>query len=782
MIKQFFNLRRSLVAKLTLTVGIVLLISISTWAYFNIDYQKKKLMDNVVNGSDRLINTIRLGTHYAMMLNSRDDINQIINNIGRQKEIENIRIYNKEGQVKFSNHPAEVDLVTNIEAEACYICHRTEPPLDQLDLIERVRIFSSSDGYRLLGIISPVRNEPGCSTGECHFHPKGKKILGALDLVISLKDTDEEIARVQRGIIGLTIFVFSIISAIILVFLLRFVNLPIGRLIKGTQRIAKGEYSVELDVKQNDEMGLLAQAVTKMGKEIEDRQTELNRQRDEYQEFFERVPCLITIQDRGYKLLRYNNEFAQRFNPTPGDYCYHAYKGRDSKCDPCPVEKTFQDGQPQYTEETGYYKDGTSAHWIVRTSPIFDAKGDIVAAMEISHDITERRKLEVELAKSEKKYHAIFNNIPNPVFVLDRQSFEILDCNMSVDSVYGYSAVDLVGTSFLNLFPPEEQKLYAAKLKTLAFINQATHRGKNGHSIFVNIRISPSEYSGRKVILVTTSDITKRREAEQQLIQASKMATLGEMATGVAHELNQPLSVIKTVSSFFVKKLTQKEALKDDVLETMLSKVDTNVDRATKIINHMRQFARKSESELTRIQVNEVLESAFEIFSQQLKTRGIAVDWKIDDHLPKINADPGRLEQVFINLLLNARDAVEMKWLQASQEEDRDDRIVLESCLEGEWVVCRISDSGIGIPPQIANKIFEPFFTTKEVGKGTGLGLSISYGIIKECRGEIRVIPKHEKGTCFEIRFPVDYPGNSQKNSEYGLKAEGEDANDLNTH
>jgi histidine kinase len=114
-----------------------------------------------------------------MMLNSRDDINQIITNISKQRGIENIRIYNKQGQIKFSNRPAEVDATTNIKAEACDICHRTEPPLVELGLQERIRLFDSDQGYRLLGIISPIFNEPGCATDACHVHPEGKKVLGA---------------------------------------------------------------------------------------------------------------------------------------------------------------------------------------------------------------------------------------------------------------------------------------------------------------------------------------------------------------------------------------------------------------------------------------------------------------------------------------------------------------------------------------------------------------------------------------------------------------------------
>ena len=753
--ETMIRIRHSLISKLVFSVGTVLLISMAVWAYFDIQYERRRVMQNIVSSTDRLTNTVRLGTHYAMMLNSRDDINQIINNIGRQKEIENIRIYNKEGQIKFSNRPEEVDRTTNIEAEACYICHRTDPPRETLGLDERVRIFRAPDGHRLLGVITPIGNEPGCATGDCHFHPAGKKILGALDLVVSLADIDKEIARTQRGSLGLSMFVFLLTSAVILVFLLRFVVHPIRKLIGGTRSIAQGDYAVALDVAQDDEMGQLARAITRMSLQIGEKQAEINKQRDEYQNLFERVPCLITVQDRNYRLLRYNRLFDQRFNPKPGDFCYKAYKGLDRKCDVCPVEHTFADGQSHSTEESGINRDGTLSHWIVRTSPIYDAEGRIVAAMEISHDITERKLLEVELEKSEDKYHAIFDSIPNPVFVLDPQTYEILDVNQSVTTVYGCPPETLVGGSFFDLFPESEQAAYKDRLRTMTAINRVHHRHQSGRWIIVNIRISPAAYTQRQVLLVTASDITKRLEAEQQLIQAGKMATLGEMATGVAHELNQPLSVIKTVSSFFLKKLDSSEEIKPRVLNDMLRKIDKNVDRAARIINHMRQFARKSDLGLESVAISQVIENAFEIFSQQLKVRGIEVERDLAEGLPRIKADPSRLEQVFINLLLNARDAIEER--AAGQTDPHiERRIRLTTRRAGDRVICQVCDTGIGMPPEIAEKVFEPFFTTKEVGKGTGLGLSISYGIIQECGGTIRALSLAESGACFEMNFPVE--------------------------
>jgi PAS domain S-box-containing protein len=753
MAAAFKKIRNSIVSKLTILVGLVLLVSISIWVYFNIDYYQNKVMMGIFEEAAGLSRAIKLGTHYAMLNNLRDDLTRIIKTIAQEQKLENIRIYNKNGEIKFSNKDSELAQKTKIKDEACYVCHRTDPPLSKLSLSERIRIMTSPQGNRLLGIISPIYSEPECSSSACHAHPVGKKILGALDLVISLKQTDKEVALFKTWLVAFAVFLFVVTSAAIIFFILRFVKRPIKKMINGTRLIANGEYANNIDVDQVDEMGELSFAIDKIGQKIGEKQAELNKQRIEYQNLFERAPCIITVQDRNYRLIKYNWEFKEKFNPKPGDYCYAAYKGRGEKCEICPVEKTFADGLSHYSEERGFNKDGTPTHWVVQTTPIKNEKGEIVAAMEMNLDVTRTKLLEAELEKSEKKYHAIFDNIPNPVFVLDMESLEVLDCNTSVEGVYGYKKEEIIGRSFLELFGPEGQDHYKTLIKTTPVINQVRQLGKNGHTLFVNIRISPSEYPGEKVYLVTTSDITQRLETEQQLIQASKMATLGEMATGVAHELNQPLSVIKTASRFFMKKIRKKEKIADDVLLTMSQEIDSHIDRATKIINHMRQFGRQSDITLEKVQVNETLRKALEMVGQQLKVRGIEVIWDLEPDLPLILADQDRMEQVFINLLINARDAIDEKW-RSKMYRKGEKQITLKTESDSQWLSITISDTGPGIPDSIIERIFEPFFTTKKVGQGTGLGLSISYGIIRDLKGSIRAYSRKGKGASFVIKFP----------------------------
>ena len=219
------KIRHSLVFKLIIIMAFICFVAISVWAYFSINYQRNKAVGDTVGVADRISKTIRLGTHYSMMLNARDDINQIIQNTATQREIENVRIYNKKGFIKFSNIPSEVDTKAHLESEACIICHRQDPPMVKLSLEERKRIFPIASGDRVLGIITPIYNEPGCSE-QCHFHDASAKVLGSMELVISLKETDAEIIKYEKSIVFLALAIFVAPSFFIFLFIYKFVIGP----------------------------------------------------------------------------------------------------------------------------------------------------------------------------------------------------------------------------------------------------------------------------------------------------------------------------------------------------------------------------------------------------------------------------------------------------------------------------------------------------------------------------------------------------------------------------
>lgn len=606
----------------------------------------------------------------------------------------------------------------------------------------QIKILSQSLVFKILLLIGTILIG---TFGICTFLYKVNFFYGSENKIFSLLFK-------APILLGMAIL-FATLALIYLSFLWFFTH-PIEKLIDATRRLAKGETDALEHLDLKGEMGRLAVTISEMGQEISIQQLELNRQKNQYRQLFELVPCIITVQDRDFKLIGYNEEFSKRFDPIPGDYCYSAYKGRTEKCENCPVDRTFEDGECHFSEETGINRDGTMTHWIAKTAPMRDEKGEIVGAMELNLDITQKKELEGLLKESEKQYAAIFNNIPNPIFLLDQESLEILNCNESVSTVYGYQKGEMLCTSFLELFADDDKSRVAAMVKTLKEMNNVKHIHKSGKTLIVNIWISPSRFQEQDVLLVSTRDVTEHVEAELQLIQSSKMATLGEMATGVAHELNQPLTVIKTVSSFFMKKIRNKEKIDDDILYTLAEEVDTHVDRAATIINHMRQFGRKSDISLELVQANDVLKEAFNIFNQQFKLREIDVIWRLEEGLPLVMAEPIRLEQVFINLLTNARDAIDIKWQTQPPDADEEKVISLHTYSKQKAVILEICDTGTGIPESLISKIFEPFFTTKKVGQGTGIGLSISYGIIQEFQGNIRVESTPGEGACFVVNLP----------------------------
>lgn len=377
----------------------------------------------------------------------------------------------------------------------------------------------------------------------------------------------------------------------------------------------------------------------------------------------------------------------------------------------------------------------------------------------------DRDEVLTTLDLSDENCRFLFNTIPIPVFVLDRRNLKILECNESAEDVYGYRRHELLRTSFLNLFEESEQQSLALELRTSGMLSHVSQVTREGRSILVNLRTSRSRYNERPALLVTASDIISILMVKPQLIQASKMATLGEMTAGIAHELNQPLSVIKTASSFLLTRAERGEAVQPGLLRAMIQEIDGHVDRASGMIHHIRDFGRKSEKALEPVGVNEVIGSVLDIFSQQLSLRQIEVARELAPDLPAVQADPNRLEQVLINLLINARDSIEEKQERQAGVESRE-RIVVRTSIDGDHVRIEVRDSGVGISEEVKGRIFEPFFTTKRAGKGTGLGLPISYGIVQDFRGRMDLESVPGGGASFIIQIPVSGTVHARQDSD----------------
>jgi signal transduction histidine kinase len=266
-----------------------------------------------------------------------------------------------------------------------------------------------------------------------------------------------------------------------------------------------------------------------------------------------------------------------------------------------------------------------------------------------------------------------------------------------------------------------------------------------GETRILNVAITPLVTKNFNVIgrLIIMDDITERIDLESQLSQADKLSSIGLLAAGVAHEVNTPLAVISSYAQMLSKQLQG-----DPQRSALLEKITRQTFRASEIVNNLLNFSRTSGTEFTEVNVNKIITDTMALLEHQFKTTKIKVQDELAGHLPSIEGNAGRLQQVFLNLFLNARDAMP------------EGGILRIATSNGDGVSVSVSDTGSGIAQEHIQRIYDPFFTTKSAPrdgqqKGTGLGLSVTYGIIQEHAGKIRVESRPGEGTTFYLDFPL---------------------------
>ena len=314
--------------------------------------------------------------------------------------------------------------------------------------------------------------------------------------------------------------------------------------------------------------------------------------------------------------------------------------------------------------------------------------------------------------------------------------------NTQMERLSGIGREDALGRKLSELFPPA----LVAQLELTQGEMSIHHLDKfgldtsRGEATF-NIAIAPlvsreMERIGRLVIF---DDITDRAELERRLVQADKLSSIGLLAAGVAHEVNTPLAVISTYAQ-----MLGKQVAGDEQKSRMLDKIARQTFRASEIVNSLLNFSRTSTAELVEVQINKVIQETLTLLEHQMKNAAVEVRVTLDPDLEPVKGNAGKLQQVFLNLFMNARDAMEP-------------RGVLEVITRrGEnGVEVDVIDTGHGIAPEHLSRIYDPFFTTKSAKKGTGLGLSVTYGIIQEHGGAIEALSKPGEGTCFHLEFPA---------------------------
>ena len=360
-------------------------------------------------------------------------------------------------------------------------------------------------------------------------------------------------------------------------------------------------------------------------------------------------------------------------------------------------------------------------------------------------------------------FESLIANIPAVFYRCKCDShWTIIYINEAIHDLAGHPSSDYIlnkNRSFSSIVHPEDVNYLQSSIhhalnqqnpwKTEYRIITKTGSSKWVSETGVGIFSATNELQYLEGFILDVSDRKKqdaeRKEAAAQIIQASKLATLGEMATSVAHELNQPLSVIRMVVGNIQRKISQGNS-DPEYLSSKLARIEQQTTRAASIINHMRMFGRKAKEKPTAVDPRQVVSHALELVGEQLRLADITVVTELAEHCPPVLGHSIQMEQVVLNFISNARDAM--------TGSDGESKITLRVFADPQGVHITTEDTGGGIPEAVLPRIFEPFYTTKDMDKGTGLGLSVSYGIIREMKGSI-VAENTNDGARFTITLPA---------------------------
>lgn len=519
-VKKTFH---SLTGKLILTIGTLMVVGSTIFWYFLIHYQEKELLRNSVKYGHSFIDFVEKSTRYGMLTFQQLLIQQTVEAIGSAEGISRVRIFDAKGRVAYSSIKEDIGTRLTKEDSLCKSCHSKTAGTEKMP---NWSIKRDREGYRVLNIVQPIKNEPACYTSYCHVHPKENTILGFVESDISLALLDKAIKKQEIAITAYVIGFICLLSVVLCTILWNLVSTPLSVLTHGMERVAAGDLDYTVNIDTKDEMGELARA----------------------------------------------------FNAMTSD---------------------------------------------------------------------------LSIAKK-----------------------EIVDWGNTLE----------------------------------------------------------------KKVEDKTEEI---RKAQAKLVHSEKLASLGRMAAGVAHEINSPLTGIVTFGHLLQKKFPEGSQDREDI-----DVIIEQANRCSNIIKGLLGFARATSAEKGAVNINDIVGSSLNMVKHKADFFNIKIVLNFDESLPSVKVDASQIQQVFLNMIINAADAMEGKgtFTVTTRTVDENGK---------KYVEVEFNDTGQGIAEENISKLFEPFFTTKPVGKGTGLGLAVSHGIVQDHGGKIRVTSTLGAGTSFFVRLPL---------------------------
>jgi len=415
-------------------------------------------------------------------------------------------------------------------------------------------------------------------------------------------------------------------------------------------------------------------------------------------------------------------------------------------------ELAFKSGQPSVSESVISTPEGEPRQFLTYRFIARDSSGQRFLG-GVAFDITERKAAEEALRRSEESFRALIEGSPEAIFV--HRGGPLLYVNPAACAFLRLQAHELVGRSLLDFVLPEDRTVASSTLDGMSGrggprVREIRFQPPTGGVATAEISSLRLVFAGQPATLVSARDLTERKQIQARLVVADRLASVGTLAAGVAHEINNPLAFVISNLSFLTEELHAISALlpagRLDELEEVLEETNEGVNRVRLIVQDLKTFSRGDEEQPTAVDLNRVINSALALARGELRHRATVV--KDVNEVPLVEGSEARLGQVVLNLLINAAHAIPQ-----GQPDKNEIRVVLRA--ENDHAIIEVKDTGCGMNGEVLSRIFDPFFTTKPVGVGTGLGLSICHGIITGFGGEISATSEIGKGSTFRISLPA---------------------------
>ncbi|MEW6600666.1 MAG: ATP-binding protein [Nitrospirota bacterium] len=638
------------------------------------------------------------------------------------------------------------------------------------------------------------------SQGYHHYKGLGWRLI----LLNSKKEVFAPITQLRSHILNMSLAV-TLLGIIIGLLVSASIVTRLKKLRDAAVKIGRGEMDPGIDVKSRDEIGELARTFKKMTEDLS--RTVVSKEYvDNIIQSISHPFYVVDAHDYSIKLANTAADPDGKWQSTTCHYLTHkSGTPCGDKDHGCPLTLVKETKRPAVLEHLHYDSDGKLNHVEVHGHPVFDENGDVAQMIEYSIDISERIKVKEELQQKQFELiekHNELNRLFREVEIANRERQIIMDSvgdiiiltdsdgkivrvNKAVTEFTGLEYKKIIGLHWEELIPPEELEAMTLHTDMTEFFHKTSRKWfvLNAYPLMDDERnplgavITLNEITHIKNITVElTKAYDDLKATQSQMLQREKMASIGQLAAGVAHEINNPMGFISSNLGTLMKYVTKltdfieinttaadfirykevsseisnsRSKLKIDYvindIKELINESLEGADRVKKIVQNLKSFSRVDEAEHKLADINECIESTLNIVWNELKYN--ATVKKEYGDIPVTECNPQQLNQVFMNLLVNAAQAIE-----------KQGEIIIKTWNGDGTIHVTISDTGSGIPHDKIGKIFEPFYTTKEVGKGTGLGLSISYDIVKKHNGEITVESEAGKGTTFSVNIPVVNP------------------------